>query len=57
MTARRTSDLEKLRRFAYFLSRSIGDAQAAQRGPEVLGKRIARRQVRRAVGRRTGGWL
>lgn len=59
--ARRRSGLEQVRRGAYFLSRDIGDFQAAQRGLGPLVKRLARRQVRRQVRRKVGraskGWL
>jgi len=45
--ARSRSDLERIRRAAYFLQRDIGDYQAARRGPAVLGKRLARRSATR----------
>ena len=45
--ASRRSDLEQIRRAAYFLQRDIGDYQAAERGPEVLAKRIVRRKAER----------
>jgi len=47
-------NLSQLRRAMYKTQRTIGDVQAAQRGPGALAKRLARRQVRRAVGRSMG---
>ena len=47
--ARRRSDLEQIRRGAYFLQRGIGDYQAAQRGPGVLAKRLIRRDLTRTL--------
>ena len=47
MMARRTSDLEQIRRAAYRLQRGIGDYQAAERGPAVLGRRLLRRDLTR----------
>lgn len=47
--ARRTSDLEKIRRVLYKTQRGIGDYQAAGRGPEVLVKRLARRDLTRTL--------
>ena len=52
--ARRRSDLEQVRRALYFGQRSIGDFQAAQRGPAVLGKRLARRSLTRELFRVLG---
>ena len=37
--------LEEIRRSMYLGQRTIGDYQAARRGPGVLGKRLARRYV------------
>jgi hypothetical protein len=42
--------LSQVRRDLYLTQRMIGDYQAAQRGPGVLGKRILRRHVTRHVG-------
>lgn len=47
--ARTTSDLEKLRRGLYEAQRGIGDFQAAERGPAVLGKRLLRRDLTRML--------
>jgi len=44
---RKRSALEQVRRDSYLLSRSIGDFQAAQRGPGVLAKRLVRRDLTR----------
>jgi len=55
--ARKTSDLEQVRRALYKAQRGIGDFQAAERGLTPLLLRLARRQVRRRVGRATKGWL
>lgn len=41
--------LRQLQRVLYLASRTTGDVRAARRGPEVLGKRLLRRQVTRAV--------
>ncbi len=46
MTSRQ-SDLEQIRRAMYKGQRAIGDFQAAQRGPAVLGKRLIRRTLTR----------
>jgi len=48
------SKLETLRRTLYFAQRGLGDLQAAQRGPEVLAKRLVRRSVTRALFRAFG---
>jgi len=45
MTSRQ-SDLEQIRRAMYKGQRAIGDFQAAQRGPAVLGKRLIRTLTR-----------
>jgi hypothetical protein len=50
--SRRTNNLESLRRALYFGQRTIGDAQAARRGPGPLARRYARRVVRRTIFRR-----
>lgn len=47
--ARKRSGLERVRRDSYLLARSIGDFQAAQRGPAVLGKRLIRRDLTRTL--------
>ena len=47
--ARSRSELEQVRRAAYKLQRGIGDYQAAQRGPAVLGRRLARRDLTRTL--------
>ena len=47
--ARSRSELEQVRRAAYKLQRGIGDYQAAQRGPAVLGKRLVRRDLTRTL--------
>lgn len=54
--ARRTSDLEQVRRAAYRLQRGIGDVQAARRGPAVLGRRLARRRLTRTLFRIVRGF-
>jgi hypothetical protein len=41
--------LEEIRRAMYLGQRSLGDYQAARRGPGVLGRRLARRYVTRAI--------
>ena len=45
--SRKRSPLEQVRRDSYLLSRSLGDFQAASRGPVPLGKRLARRSLTR----------
>lgn len=47
-------NLEQIRRFLYFAQRGIGDVQAAQRGPDVLAKRLVRRAATRAFFRALG---
>lgn len=42
-----------IRRALYFTQRTMGDAQAARRGPRPLAKRLARRAIRRRMPR---GW-
>jgi hypothetical protein len=42
-------DLEEIRRAMYLGSRTIGDYQAARRGPGALGRRLARRYVTRTL--------
>lgn len=49
----RRSRTEQVRRDLYLAQRTIGDVQAAQRGPDVLAKRLVRRRVRRSL----LGWL
>lgn len=39
----------QVRRGMYLGQRTIGDVQAAQRGPDVLGKRLVRRAIVRSV--------
>jgi hypothetical protein len=39
--------LAQLQRALYFAQRTIGDARAARRGPDVLARRIARRLITR----------
>lgn len=48
------STFETIRRILYFTQRTMGDAQAAQRGPDVLAKRLVRRAVTRAFFRGLG---
>lgn len=56
--ARRRSALRTIERDAYLTSRTAGDLEAFQRGGiGGLIKRLARRQVRRTVGRKSRGWL
>ena len=43
------SGLKQVQRDAYLLSRTLGDFQAAQRGPVVLGRRLARRSLTRTL--------
>jgi hypothetical protein len=40
---------KRIQRDAYFISRTAGDVDAAQRGLPVLAKRLARRTLTRAV--------
>jgi hypothetical protein len=42
------SGFEQVRRSLYKTQRLMGDAEAAQRGPAVLGRRLARRDLTRA---------
>jgi hypothetical protein len=46
--ARSRSGLKQVQRDAYLISRTAGDLSAAQRGPAVLGRRLARRDLTRA---------
>lgn len=55
--ARKRSDLEQFRRFLYFAQRTIGDAQAARRGPGALLKRLARRRTNRWAGEHSDHWV
>jgi len=48
---RRKDSLRTTRSFLYALARFLGDAEAAKRGPEAVGKRILRRALGRATGR------
>lgn len=43
------SVLRKIQRDAYLVSRAAGDLNAAQRGPEVLAKRLIRRRATRSI--------
>ncbi len=43
------SALRQIQRDAYLISRTAGDISAAQRGPAVLGKRLARRSLTREL--------
>lgn len=42
-------DLRQFQRMAYLASRTTGDVRAAQRGPEVLAKRLIRRRATRSL--------
>jgi hypothetical protein len=44
-----TTKLERVRRALYFSQRTIGDAQALQRGPGHYVRRVARRTVTRSL--------
>ena len=56
--ARRRTGVQQAERSSYFLTRFLGDLAAYQRGGAYgLGKRLARRQVRRRVGQKSRGWL
>lgn len=46
---RTVSTLETIRRALYFSQRTIGDYQAARRGPDKLAKRLIRRAIVRAI--------
>jgi hypothetical protein len=55
---RKRSWLGRAERDVYKVDRALGDAAAYQRGGAPgLAKRLARRRVRRFVGRKTHGWL
>jgi hypothetical protein len=43
------STLSQLRRLMYLGQRDIGDVQAAEKGPNVVAKRLMRRQVTRSL--------
>jgi len=45
------SMFERIRRALYKTQRTMGDVEAAERGPDVLAKRLIRRHVTRHVGR------
>lgn len=45
--------MSSLRRSLYRASRTLGDMEAAERGPKVLGRRLVRRRVYREQGRLT----
>jgi hypothetical protein len=47
--ARQRSALRQIQRDAYLVSRTAGDLSAAQRGPGVLAKRLARRDLTRTL--------
>jgi hypothetical protein len=47
MSTRRRSGIEQVRRDSYLLSRTLGDFQAASRGPAPLAKRLVRRDLTR----------
>lgn len=47
--ARSRSAVTQVRRALYKTQRGLGDVQAAERGPQVLAKRIARRKATRAM--------
>lgn len=49
MTRRRRSAVTQVRRDLHLTERALGDAQAARRGPEALVRRVARRQIARAL--------
>jgi hypothetical protein len=42
------STLSQLRRILYLSQREIGDVQAAERGPNVIAKRLVRRKLTRS---------
>jgi hypothetical protein len=46
--ARKRSGIEQVRRDSYLLSRTLGDVEAARRGPAPLARRLARRDLTRA---------
>jgi hypothetical protein len=48
-SCRHDHGLEEIRRAMYLGQRSIGDYQAARRGPGVLGRRLLRRSVTRRL--------
>jgi hypothetical protein len=43
------SEFEQVRRTLYKTQRLMGDAEAAQRGPATLGKRLVRRDLTRTL--------
>ena len=44
---RKRTALQQIQRDAYLVSRTAGDINAAERGPDVLAKRIIRRKATR----------
>ncbi len=48
-------EMRRVRRDMYKVQRTLGDFDAAERGPGVLGKRLARRYLTRQVMRRIWG--
>lgn len=51
------SFLKRIQRDAHLISRTAGDADALRRGPDVLAKRLIRREVTRTVLGRAGRWF
>lgn len=49
--ARRTGapTIRRIQRDAYLISRAAGDLNAAQRGPDVLVRRLVRRRLTRTI--------
>lgn len=47
MTGRKRDPLRELQRDLYLSQRTIGDVRAAQRGPNILAKRVIRRHITR----------
>ena len=46
--ARQRSALRQIQRDAHLISRTAGDIDAARRGPDVLARRLVRRDLTRA---------
>jgi hypothetical protein len=42
-------DLRSLEKGLYLASRTVGDINAAKRGPDVLAKRVVKRQIHRGI--------